>query len=70
MDKFSGLFIKANGEWQVHGKIDSDVDGKIDLIRKITDKGGEIKIGQKQIKAEQACIIHSTKGVMKRRNFA
>lgn len=70
MDKFSGLFIKANGEWQLHGQLDSDVDGKIKLLREITDASGEIGKGQKKVKAEQACIIHSTKGVLKRRNFA
>jgi len=69
MDKFTGLFIKANGEWQVHGKIDTDVDGKIELLKEITDAGGQFGKGKAFKQAERACIIHSKKGVLKTRVF-
>ncbi|GEM_PF-4466956 len=69
MDKFSGLYIKQNGEWQLHGKLDSDVDGKIDTLCKLTDNGGVMGKGKSAKKLEEACVIHSTKGLLKSRRF-
>lgn len=70
MDKFSGLFIKSNGEYQLHGKIDSDVAGKIALLREMTDNGGKIGVGRGQVKADAAYVLHSVKGVIDKRKFA
>jgi hypothetical protein len=67
MDKFSGLFVKANGEWSLHGKLDADVDGKIAILKQMTDNGG--KFG-KDKKADAAIVLHSVKGVIKNRTFA
>lgn len=70
MDKFTGLYIKTKGEWGLHGKLDSDFDGKVKEIRQITDANGKIKAGQKSIQAEAACLIHSTKGTSHTRKFS
>ena len=69
MDKFSGLFIKSNGEYQLHGKLDADVEGKIKALRGMTDSGGKIGVGRGQVTADEACVLHSTKGVIKSRKF-
>lgn len=69
MDKFSGLFIKSNGEYQLHGKLDADVESKIRQLKEMTDNGGKIRIGRGQLTAEEACVLHSTKGIIKTRNF-
>lgn len=69
MDKFSGLFIKSNGEYQLHGKLDSDVAGKIATLREMTDNDGKIGVGRGQVKAEAAYILHSVKGVIDQRKF-
>jgi len=69
MDKFSGLFVKSNGEWALHGTLDSDVKGKIDALKSITDNGGKIGNTKGQIKAEAVAVIHSTKGLLRSRKF-
>jgi hypothetical protein len=69
MDKFSGLFIKTSGEWGLHGKLDSDVDGKIKTLRELTVANGRLKVGQKNLQVEQACVFHSVKGTSHKRNF-
>ena len=69
MDKFSGLFIKRNGEFELYGKLDADTDGKIALLRQMTDNGGKIGNTRAQIKADAAYVLHSTKGVIARRTF-
>ena len=69
MDKFTGLFIKANGEYQLHGKLDADVEGKLKTLREMTDNGGKIGYGRAQVTAEKAFIVHSVKGIIKSRNL-
>jgi hypothetical protein len=61
MDKFSGLFIKTSGEWGLHGKLDSDVDGKIKALRELTVANGKLKVGQKNLQVEQACVFTALK---------
>lgn len=70
MDKFSGLYIKINGEYQLYGKLDADVDSKKQLLREMTDNGGEIGVGRGQIKAEAAYVLHSVKGLIDKRTFS
>ena len=69
MDKFSGLFIKSNGEWQVHGELNSDTEGQVKALRQITDALGKVKLGKTEVTAEAAAVIHSTKGVVQSRKF-
>lgn len=69
MDKFTGLFIKQNGEYSLYGKLDADVDGKVRQLKEMTDNGGVIGTGRGQKKAEAACVLHSTKGRIKSRVF-
>lgn len=69
MDKFTGLFIKRNGEFELYGKLDSDVESKKELLRKMTDNGGKIGRGKGQIQAEAAVVLHSTKGTILSRKF-
>lgn len=69
MDKFSGLYIKTNGEWQLHGKLTPSVESLKSQLREMTASGGKIGTGKGQKIAEEACIIHSTKGIIKSRKY-
>jgi hypothetical protein len=69
MDKFSGLYVKSNGEWALHGQLLPDPKPHVDAIRAMTDAKGKIKSGKTEIQAEAAAVIHSTKGVLQSRKF-
>ncbi len=69
MDKFSGLYIKTNGEWSLHGKLQENISPLNKQLREITDAQGKISKGKTNIQAEAAAIIHSKKGTVKSRKF-
>ena len=68
-DKFAGLFIKCDGEYSLYGSLDANVQGKIDTLKEMTLAGGKIGTGRGQKQAQAACVIHSTRGQIKSRNF-
>jgi hypothetical protein len=46
-----------------------DATEHIDFIRKLTLDGGKIESGKTGRQVEQAVVLHTVKGVLKRRSF-
>jgi uncharacterized protein YciI len=46
-----------------------DVDAHIDFLRKLTIEKGLITSGKSKQQVQEAVVLHSTKGAIKRRKF-
>lgn len=57
--------ITAKGVPEVIAGPNADVDGQVNGLREMTDKGG--KLGK--IQYAEAVILHTTKGALKHRKF-
>ena len=44
-----------------------DVTGMVDSLDKLTNDAGKTKVGGKEVTVDEAVILHTTKGVIKRR---
>ena len=47
-----------------------EVDDHIKFIRQLTSKGGKIESGKTFKQVQEAIVVHSVKGMLKRRSFA
>lgn len=47
-----------------------EVDDHIKFIRDLTNKGGKIESGKTMKQVQEAIVVHSVKGLLKRRVFA
>ena len=47
----------------------TDPQEHVDFIKALTLAGGAIKTGKSTVKATEACVLHSVKGVIKKRKF-
>ena len=45
----------------------ADVTGMVETLNKLSDDAGKTKVGGKAVTVDEAVILHTTKGVIKRR---
>ena len=70
MQKFSLLIGERNGKAEVLAGPSSDVNEHIQQLKDLTDRAGRVSEGKNSKQYDSAVVIHSTKGVMKKRSFA
>lgn len=46
-----------------------DVTEHVAFLKNLTDKKGKMSDGKKTIDVEEACIVHTSRGVLKSRRF-
>jgi hypothetical protein len=59
-----------NGKHAVLKEPSEDADAHIAFIRDLTNAGGIITAGKTEKKVEEAIVLHSARGLMRRRHFA
>ena len=68
MKKYAVLLGVVAGKPVVLDGPTEDTDKMVDAIEKLTLDGGKTKIGGKSVTVEDAVILHTSKGVIKKRN--
>ena len=61
--------IDSKGKYLVVNGPSDDVDGQKAAIKAITNDGGKCKVDGKPVQLAEACVVHSTKGMLARRKF-
>ena len=66
--KYAILLGEVKGKPVVLDGPTSDTDAMVDAIEKLTVSGGKTKVAGKAAQVTDAVILHTTKGVIKKRN--
>lgn len=61
--------LGIDGQPEILAGPNSDVDGQVAALRKLTDAGGKVGTGKTARRLREACIVHTTKGTIKTRKF-